>query len=63
MLDFIYKQRAPEQQLIVGLVEDADVEFDGEMIVFDKKYSVLTEGDYLQHSSELREFEAANLAL
>ena len=63
MLKFIYKQRVPEQQIILGLVEDADVEFEGEMIVFDKKYSVLNEADYLIHASELREFEAANLAL
>ena len=63
MLEFIYKQRAPEQQLIVGMVEDAGVEFEGEMLVFDKKYSVLSEADYLLHATELREYEAANLAI
>ncbi|MCB4438545.1 hypothetical protein LHL20_20155 [Alteromonas sp. McT4-15] len=63
MLEFIYAQRAPEQQLIVGMVEDAGVEFEGDMLVFDKKYSVLNESEYFLHASELREYEAANLAL
>lgn len=63
MLEFIYSQRAPEQQLIVGLVEDANVGFDGEMLIVDKKHSVLSESDYLLYSPELREYEAANLSL
>jgi hypothetical protein len=63
MLEFIYARRTPEQQLIVGMVEDAGVEFDGDMLVLDKKYSVLNESEYLLHASKLREYEAANLAL
>lgn len=63
MLEFIYAQRIPEQQLIVGMVEDAGVEFEGDMLLLDKKYSVLNESEYLLHVSELREYEAANLAL
>lgn len=63
MLEFIYAQRAPAQQLVVGMVEDAGVEFEGEMLVFDKKYSVLNESEYLLHATEIREYEAANLAL
>lgn len=63
MLEFIYSQRAADQQLIVGLVEDANVGFDGEMLLVDKKHSVLSESDYLLYSPELREYEAANLSL
>ncbi|MDY6976670.1 MAG: hypothetical protein SVW51_10665 [Pseudomonadota bacterium] len=63
MLEFIYAQRAPEQQLVVGMVEDAGVVFEGDMLVFDKKYSVLNESEYLLHATEIREYEAANLAL
>lgn len=63
MLQFIYDRRAANQQVIVGMVDDAGVEFDGKMLEFDKKYSVLNEADYLLHAPELREYEAANLAL
>lgn len=63
MLKFAYQNRADGQQLILGLVHDANVEFEGKRIKVDKKFSVLNEGDYKKIAGEIRHFEVANLSL
>jgi len=63
MLEFIVANRPKGRQLILGLVEDADIEFGGKVIVFDRKYSVLNEDDYIGISNQIRHFEAVNLSI
>jgi len=63
MLEFILTNRPKEKQLILGLVEDAEVNFGGTVIVFDRKYSVLNEDDYMKVADEIRHFEAVNLSI
>ncbi len=63
MLDFISDNRPDEAQLIIGLVDDADVDFNGKIISLDKKYSVLEEGYYLDAVNEIRYYETANLEI
>jgi len=63
MLDFILNERPEGKQLILGLVDDADIDFEGKLIVFDKKYSVMNEESYNEVTNEIREFETANLAM
>lgn len=63
MLQFIKSNRSEDQQLIIGLVDDANVDFEGKLIKLDKKYSVLEEEQYELLSSEIRHYEAANLAI
>lgn len=63
MLNFILERRPISKQLILGLVDDAEVDFKGKVIVFDKKYSVLSESYYSEVASEIRHFETINLAI
>jgi len=63
MLKFIKKNRPKNKQLIVGLVESGDVDFEGSVIDFDRKYSVLSEDYYHSGVEEIRHFEALNLAI
>ena len=63
ILEFIVKNRPSEKQLILGLVDDAGVDFGGKLISLDKKFSVLNEESYEKVSNELRHFESVNLAL
>lgn len=63
VLEFIKESRPKGKQLILGLVEDANVNFDGKTIIFDKKYSVLNESDYIDVTEEIRHFEVLNLSV
>jgi len=63
MLSFIKDNRPEDQQLIIGLVDDSSVDFEGTLYSFEKKYSVLEENQYDSLSTEIRHFEAANLAI
>ena len=63
MLNFAYQNRPEGQQLILGMVHDANIEFEGKRIKVDKKFSVLNECDYKMLSDEIRHFEAANLSI
>lgn len=63
MLEFIKNRRAEDKQLIVGLVDDANVDFEGDVIRFHKKYSVLHEDVYKDISAEMRHFETINLGI
>lgn len=63
ILEFVRDNRPQGRQLIIGLVEDANIDFGGKVLLFDKKYSVLNEDDYGPVANEIRQFEAANLAV
>ncbi len=63
MLQFIKNNRSDDQQLIIGLVDDANVDFEGKLVKLEKKYSVLEGEQYKLLSSEIRHYEAANLAI
>lgn len=63
ILNFISKKRPKNRQLIVGLVDDAGVKFEGDVISLDKKYSVLLEEKYESVTNEIRHFESVNLAI
>jgi DNA repair exonuclease SbcCD ATPase subunit len=63
MLDFIKNNRPEQQQLVIGLVDDSNVDFEGKLVTLNKKYSVLEEEQYELLSNEIRHFEALNLAI
>lgn len=63
MLEFIKKHRSEDQQLIVGLVDDSGVDFEGRLIKLGKKYSVLDEEQYELVSNEMRHYETVNLSI
>ena len=63
ILKFIRDNRPKGKQLILGLVDSGEVEFDGKIIEFNKKYSVLSEEYYPLGAEEIRHFESANLAI
>ena len=63
MLSFIKDNLPEQQQLIIGLVDDAEVDFEGSLVVLNKKYSVLEEQEYESLSDEIRQFEVVNLAI
>lgn len=63
MLTFI-RDKAPEgSQVLLGLVDDKNVEFGGKTIRLDDKYSVLSESQYRSVCKEIAPFEQANLEL
>ncbi len=63
MLGFILDNRPEGRQLVLGLVDDAGVDFGGKVITFDRKYSVLSEESYKNVSDEMRHFQTENLAI
>lgn len=63
MLNFIKAKRILGSQVIIGLVEDADVDFGGKVINFDRKYSALDADLYKTLSNEIRPYEMINLGL
>jgi len=63
MLEFILASRPLGKQLILGLVDDSGVEFNGKVINFSKKYSVLLEEEYDAVASEMRHYENINLTI
>ncbi|MES1047584.1 hypothetical protein FOA22_24460 [Heyndrickxia oleronia] len=54
MMDFIFDEQPEGSQLILGLVELGDYEFDGEVIELDHKYHLLQEDQYEILSTEVR---------
>ncbi|BFM18932.1 AAA family ATPase (plasmid) [Maricurvus nonylphenolicus] len=63
ILSFIKESRPEDKQLIVGLVDSGEVDFEGKVIEFDKKYSVLDENYYDTGSKEINHFESLNLSI
>ncbi|MEW7986724.1 MAG: hypothetical protein AB2799_13100 [Candidatus Thiodiazotropha sp.] len=63
ILRFIKDNRPKDKQLVLGLVDSGDVEFDGVTLEFDKKYSVLDEEYYQVGAEEMKHFETQNLAI
>jgi len=63
MLEFILASRPLGKQLILGLVDDSGVEFNGKVINLRKKYSVLLEEEYDEVASEMRHYENINLTI
>lgn len=62
ILDFIVKNRPKNSQLVVGLVDDANVYFPGKRILLNKKYAALESGEYLELSKKIRHFEVAHMS-
>lgn len=63
MLEFISRNRPEGCQLILGLVDDAGIDFGGKVISFEKKYSVLDEEAYENIANEIKYYECINLAI
>lgn len=63
MLKFIKDNSSNEHQLILGLVDDCDIDFDGEVIELKTKNYLLEEKDYPELSEEMKYFQSANLGL
>lgn len=55
MINIILTEKPKDTQLILGLVELGDYEFDGEVIQMTDKYSLLNEVDYELYSAEIRD--------
>jgi DNA repair exonuclease SbcCD ATPase subunit len=54
ILSFIVENKPEDSQLILGLVEMENIEFDGETIILDKKHSLLRENEYPTISKEIK---------
>jgi DNA repair exonuclease SbcCD ATPase subunit len=63
ILKFIKEKRPKGKQLILGLVDSGDVDFEGNVLEFDKKYSVLSEDLYQAGAEVINHFESQNLAI
>lgn len=63
MLEFISKNRSEGRQLILGLVDDSGIDFEGVVMCFDTKYFVLDEGSYQSATHEIKHYESINLAI
>lgn len=63
ILKFIKERRPKGKQLILGLVDSGDVDFEGKVLEFDKKYSVLNENFYQAGAEMINHFESQNLAI
>lgn len=57
ILQFISKSCPAGSQLILGLVDDAGVQFDGQLIELKNKFSLLDEAFYLKAAEEIRHYE------
>lgn len=62
MLAFISNNRPKDHQLILGLVDDSGIDFEGKEVLFDRKYSVLEEETYEHIANEIKPYEVINLA-
>lgn len=56
VLRFIRDQRPEGTQLVLGLVDDCGIEFEGDVIELSEKLSLLQEDDYKRHSKEVMEY-------
>lgn len=63
MLKFIRNNSKDEHQLILGLVDDCDLDYGGEIIELKEKNYLLKEEDYQHLSEEIRYYESMNLGL
>jgi DNA repair exonuclease SbcCD ATPase subunit len=63
ILKFIKDRRPEGKQLVLGLVDSGDMDLDGKVLEFDKKYSVLSEDLYQSGAEEINHFESHNLAI
>ncbi|MFJ5717303.1 hypothetical protein [Neobacillus sp. NPDC093127] len=54
LMDFIFNEQPKDSQLILGLVELGDYEFEGEVIELTEKYHLLQETPYDELASEIR---------
>ena len=63
ILKFIKERRPKGKQLILGLVDSGDIDFEGKVLEFDKKYSVLNEDFYQTGAEIINHFESQNLAI
>lgn len=61
ILNFIPENIPDGSQLILGLVDDCDIKFQGKVIDLTSKYSLLQESSYEEHASELSHYERLNL--
>ncbi len=62
ILNFVLMNKPSTNQIIIGLVDDAGIQFPGTKISFDTKYSVLKSSNYINLSKEIRFYEAAHLS-
>lgn len=62
ILKFIVENRPNRSQLILGLVDDADVKFPGKRVEFKTKYAVLDASNYPELSKEIRQYEMSHLS-
>ncbi|MCW0374265.1 hypothetical protein [Xanthomonas sacchari] len=58
LLEFIRDERPSDSQLILFLVDDAEVDFGCKPLVLDKKNSLLSAGEYEQTSDLIRSWQA-----
>lgn len=56
ILQFIRDQRPPNAQLVLGLVDTANVDFGGTEVVLDQKYSLLLESEFAEVGGEVQHF-------
>ncbi len=61
MLKFLKLERPPDSQLILGLVDDCEVDFGGKVIVLDEKNYALSEDQYPSVALAMRPFEEKGL--
>ncbi|KWV12930.1 hypothetical protein ATB53_04785 [Xanthomonas translucens] len=57
LLEFIRDERPSDSQLILFLVDDAEVDFGCKPLVLDEKHSLLSAGEYEQTSSLIRSWQ------
>jgi hypothetical protein len=63
MLEFIRDNLPDDSQLILSLVDDCDIDFDGFIMDMNVKYSALSENEYSSIAKEIAPFSNANLGL
>lgn len=63
MLEFISNNHPEKRQLILGLVDDSGIIFDGTVLLFNRKYSVLEEEAYGNIAKEIKPYETINLTI
>jgi putative DNA primase/helicase len=59
MLTFIHDRRPKDSQLVLGLVDDCGVSFDGDVIELTQKHALLNKDDYDQVAEEVRQLQDA----
>ncbi|TDV98477.1 hypothetical protein BDK62_103107 [Halomonas alkaliantarctica] len=62
ILNFIVSNKPNKSQLILGLVDDANIEFPGSRIQFKTKHEVLDSTKYATYAKEIRHYELAHMS-